>query len=180
MSVLKNLVYRLRGFTTLEELRKLGLTYGEHFNPQFPFFLDPSHCWLITIGNDVTFAPNVYVFAHDAATCKQVGYAKIGQVNIGDNVFIGAGSIILPGVTIGDNCIVGAGSVVSHDIPPNMVYAGNPAAAIASTEEYRAKNKAKMQTRPVYGDEYTLRQNMSDEKKAQQKRELAGGIGFVK
>ena len=180
MSVLKKLVYRLRGFTTLDELRKLGLTYGEDFNPQFPFFLDPSHCWLITIGDNVTFAPNVYVFAHDASTCKQIGYAKIGQVNIGDNVFVGAGSIILPGVTIGNNSIIGAGAVVTHDVPENMVYAGNPAVAISSVAEYRAKNEAKIQTRPVYGGEYTLRQNMSEEKKTQQKQELSDGIGFVK
>lgn len=180
MSILKNLIYRMRGFTTLDELRKQGLCYGEDFSPQFPFFLDPSHCWLISIGDNVTFAPNVYVFAHDASTCKQIGYAKIGRVNIGDNVFVGAGSIILPGVTIGNNCVIGAGSVVSHSVPDNMVYAGNPARAISTIAEYKARNEERICKRPVYEEEYTARKNITLKMKERQKAELSDGIGFVK
>ena len=48
-------------------------------------------------------------------------------IHIGKRVWIGSGSIVLPGITIGDNSIVGAGSVVTKDIPPNAIYAGNPA-----------------------------------------------------
>ena len=47
-------------------------------------------------------------------------------VRIGDNVWIGAGAIILPGVTIGENSVIGAGSVVTKDIPANVVAVGNP------------------------------------------------------
>ena len=47
-------------------------------------------------------------------------------VTIGNNVWIGAGSVILPGVTIGDNTVIGAGSVVTKDIPANVVAVGNP------------------------------------------------------
>ncbi|WP_202171413.1 DapH/DapD/GlmU-related protein [Bacillus sp. USDA818B3_A] len=47
-------------------------------------------------------------------------------VKIGDNCWIGAGSIICPGVTIGDNSVIGAGSVVTKDIPANSVAVGNP------------------------------------------------------
>ena len=180
MSIIKNIIYRLRGFFTLESLRKLGLQYGIGFNPQFPFFLDPSHCWLITIGDNVTFGPGVYVFCHDAAPCKQIGYAKIGQVNIGNNVFVGAGSIILPGVSIGENSIIGAGSVVSRSVPANMVYAGNPAVPLCSIEKYRERIEQEVQCRPVYGEDYTLRKGISAEKKAKQKADLADGVGFVK
>lgn len=48
------------------------------------------------------------------------------DVHIGSNVWIGAGSIVLPGVTIGDNSVIGAGSIVTKDIPPNSVAYGNP------------------------------------------------------
>lgn len=55
---------------------------------------------------------------------------------IGDNVFIGWGSIILPGVSIGSNCVIGAGSVVTKNVPEGMVAAGNPAKVIRPTSEY--------------------------------------------
>ncbi|MGJ8485835.1 DapH/DapD/GlmU-related protein [Pseudoalteromonas sp. SYSU M81236] len=57
-------------------------------------------------------------------------------ITIGDNVFIGWGSIILPGVTIGSNSIIGAGSVVTKDIPDGVVAAGNPAKIVKSTDDY--------------------------------------------
>jgi acyl-[acyl carrier protein]--UDP-N-acetylglucosamine O-acyltransferase len=60
---------------------------------------------------------------------------------IEDNVFIGISSIILKGVRIGENTIIGAGSVVTHDIPPNLVAAGNPCKVIMTLEQYRDKRK---------------------------------------
>lgn len=65
--------------------------------------LDPSHCWLITIGDNVTMAPRVHILAHDASTCHHLGYARIGRIDIGNNVFIGADTVVLPGVYIGSN-----------------------------------------------------------------------------
>jgi maltose O-acetyltransferase len=75
----------------------------------------------------VTFAPEVRVIAHDASTLNAVGHARIARVRIGSRVFVGARTIILPGVTIGDDVVIGAGSVVSRDIPSGVVAAGNPA-----------------------------------------------------
>lgn len=69
----------------------------------------------------MTFGPHVQVLAHDASMHNVLGYTKIGRVRIGNNVFIGAGSIVLPNVQIGDNSIVGAGSIVTKDISPNVV-----------------------------------------------------------
>ena len=60
---------------------------------------------------------------------------------MGDNVFIGAGTIVLPSVTIGDHVIIGAGSVVASDIPSDSVAAGVPAKVICSLEEYYQRNE---------------------------------------
>ena len=74
---IKEVVYRIRGEYTVEKLQRMGLKVGKNFDAQLGFEFDPSHCWLIEIGDDVTFGPHVQVLAHDASTCKTLGYAKI-------------------------------------------------------------------------------------------------------
>ena len=72
------------------------------------------------MGDNCIISTNVKILAHDASTGRfAVHYSKVGCVNIGNNCFIGSGSIVLCNVNIGDNCIIGAGSVVSKDIPAN-------------------------------------------------------------
>lgn len=117
-------------------LIKKGLKVGEGFSRQGRSIIDKNFVDLITIGNYVTLAPRSYILAHDASTKKSLNYTKIGKVVIGDNVFLGAGSIVLPGVKIGDNVIVGAGSVVSKDVSSNIVVAGNPAKEIMKYSKY--------------------------------------------
>ena len=63
-----------------------------------------------------------------------------GKVVIGDWVYIGNNSLIMPGVTIGDHVLVAAGSIVTKSIPSNTVVGGNPARIICSLEEYKQKN----------------------------------------
>ena len=176
---LKNLIYRMRGTYTVEQLVKMGLTVGENFNPQLGTTLDPSHCWLITIGDDVTMAPNVQVLAHDASTFKGLGYTRIGRVEIGNRVFVGAGTIILPNVVIGNDVVIGAGSVVTHSIESGMVCAGNPARVICTREEFINKHKEKMKQLPVYDESYTLRGDITEEKKKEQKEALNNHGGYV-
>lgn len=178
--IVKRLVYRLRGEYTVEQLTKMGLKVGENFNPQLGFELDPSHCWLIEIGNNVTFGPHVQVLAHDASTCMLIGYARIGRVTIGDNVFIGAGSIVLPGVTIGSNTVIGAGSVVSRSIPDGVVAIGSPAKPVQKIEEFTDKHKMAMKICPVYGEEYTLRSKITGDMKQQQYQELEETCGYIR
>lgn len=179
MSFLKEIVYRLRGEYTTEKLVKMGLKVGKNFGRLNGVILDPSHCWLITIGDNVTLAPRVHILAHDASTKGFLGYTKIGRVNIGNNVFIGAESVVLPNVNIGDNVVIGANSTVTKNIPSNSVYAGNPAKFICTIEEYIDKNKKRMENSPVYGEEYTLRGNVDDSKKIKMYDELDNKIGFV-
>lgn len=179
MKWIKELIYRFRGEYTTDKLIKMGLKVGKNFGRLNGVILDPSHCWLISIGDNVTMAPRVHILCHDASTKQFLGYTKIGRVTIGNNVFIGAESVVLPGVTIGDNVVIGANSTVTHDILPNTVVAGNPAQKICSIEEYLEENKIAMKTAPMYGEEYTLRQNVSIEKKKRMIKELEKGIGYI-
>lgn len=84
----------------------------------------------VHIGNKTTLAQYTYVCngTHDFNDEKLP--LLVGVVNIGNNVFVGAKSIILPGLTIGNNCILGAGSVLTKDMNENEVWAGNPAKLI--------------------------------------------------
>ncbi len=179
MGLIKELVYRLRGEYTTAKLIKMGMKVGKNFGRLNGVILDPSHCWLIEIGDNVTLAPNVHILCHDASTKTFLNYTKIGRVTIGNNVFIGAESVVMPGVTIGNNVIVGANSTVTHDIPDNTVVVGNPAEKLCSLEEYLEKEKERMKTAPLYGEEYTLRANVPMEKRMQQKEELEGKIGYI-
>lgn len=179
MNPIKEFLYRLRGEYTTEKLVSMGMTVGSDFKRLNGVILDPSHCWLIELGDHVTLAPRVHILCHDASTKDFLGYTKIGRVTVGDNVFIGAESVVLPGVTIGSNVVIGANSTVTHDIPDNSVAVGSPARVICSLEEYIAKEKVRMENAPCYGEEFTLRQNASMEKRMQQKRELSGKIGYV-
>lgn len=177
--LMKLLLYRIRGEYTTEKLISMGMKVGKKFNRLHGVILDPAHCWLISIGDNVTLAPRVHILAHDASTCTYIGYAKIGRVTIGSNVFIGAESVVLPNVTIGDNVVIGANSTVTRDIPANSVYAGNPVKYICSIEEYVQRNTKLMQKRPCYGEDYTTRQNVDDVKKQKMIDDLSEGYGFV-
>jgi len=105
-------------------------------------------------------------------------YALIGRVTIGNNVFIGAGSIILPNVKIGSNVIIGAGSVVSRSIPDNCVALGSPARVICSYEEFVEKKKKLFSKSPHYSQEYIIGY-ITEEKKEQMFEELSNQIGFI-
>ena len=95
---------------------------------------------LIEIGDNFISAPGSMILSHDASLFSNYGVYKVGKTKIGDNVFIGANAIILPGVKIGNNVIVGAGSVVTKDISDNLVVAGNPAKIITDVESYYNKS----------------------------------------
>ena len=158
----------------------MGMKVGKGFTRLNGVILDPSHCFLITIGDNVTMAPRVHVLCHDASTKKFLDYTKIGRVTIGDNVFIGAESVILPNVKIGDNVIIGANSTVTKDIPNNVVVAGNPARIICTLNDYLDKQKEKIATCCVYDESYTIGGKITDKKKKEQFDQLEDSWGFVK
>lgn len=88
----------------------------------------------ITIGKGVALGPHVKIFSasHDYSTIDLKDIA--GSVSIGDDVWVGGGAIILPGVTIGNGVVIGAGAVVTRDIPPYSIATGNPARVIKKRE----------------------------------------------
>ena len=163
----------------LKKLKKIGLIVGENFQMEKGCSIDTPFAWLIKIGDNVTLASRVYILAHDASTKKILNYSKVGRVNIGNNVFIGAHSIILPNVNIGDNCIIGANSVVSKDVKPNTVVAGNPAKEICSLEEFKIKNNKKLDKGPVYDVSWTLRGNITKDRKEKMKKDLKNNLGYI-
>lgn len=91
----------------------------------------------VTIGDDVQIGPNVQLLTalHPvAAVPRRDKWEAARPITIGDNVWLGGGVIVLPGVTIGDDTVVGAGAVVTRDLPPGVVAVGNPARVIRAVE----------------------------------------------
>lgn len=92
----------------------------------------------IYVGDNVMFGPNVVVATAGHPVDPELRL-KVAQFNIpvriGNNVWIGAGAIVLPGVKIGDNSVIGAGSVVTKDIPANVVAVGNPCRVLREINE---------------------------------------------
>ena len=87
----------------------------------------------ITIGDDVQIGPNVQLLTPTHPVDAEQRRAKWEggrPITIGDNVWLGGGVIVCPGVTIGDNTVVGAGSVVVRDLPADVVAVGNPATVV--------------------------------------------------
>lgn len=90
-------------------------------------FLD---CAPIIIGNDVQVGPAVQLYTAQhplEADVRRSGLESARPIRVGNDVWIGGGTVVLPGVTIGDRSVIGAGSVVVRDVPPDCVVVGNPA-----------------------------------------------------
>lgn len=179
LRILRAFYYRFFCPDPVKDHIRRGLVVGKNFNMLKDVILDYSHIWHIEIGDDVTIAPRVIVLAHDASTKQKLGYTKLGKVKIGSRVFVGAGSIILPGVTIGDDVIIGAGSLVSKDIPSGVVAAGNPARVITSHDQFIQKSREEMAVHPCFGESYTLRAGVTNDMKLDMNHKMADGIGFV-
>lgn len=176
---IQKIIRGLRGEVSTESLVKRGLEVGENFQRQGGVIIDPPHCWLIKIGDNVTLASRVYILAHDASTKMHLGYSKIGKVTIGNNVFVGANSVILPNVSIGNNVIIGSGSIVTKNIPDDCVVVGNPARIVNETSKYIEKNREMLKKgNPVYNHEWKIGSITKDQKNIMI-NELDDRIGFI-
>ena len=104
---------------------------GDHFYSNYNLII--LDCNKVTIGNNCFIGPNVSIFTVNHSLDRKerihdLEYAK--PITIGDDVWIGGGAIINPGITIGDNVVIGSGSVVTTNIPSNSLAVGNPARVI--------------------------------------------------
>lgn len=116
-------------------------------------YFDNADLSMISIGDKVVISREVILLVHDYSVTNALrsvdiptwhnnGSAHIiDEIKIGNNSFIGARAVLLPGTRIGDNCIIGAGSVVKGEIPDNSVVIGNPAKIVKNMEEYAQKYK---------------------------------------
>ena len=135
----------------IQLIRRLFGNIGDNFTVKPPFYCDYGvhisagnnlyinydctilDCNTVHLGNNVLLAPKVQIYtAYHPTDPEQrlTGKEYAAPVIIGDNVWLGGGVIICPGVTISDNVTIGAGSVVTKDIPSNVVAAGNPCRVI--------------------------------------------------
>ena len=115
----------------------LRCDYGYHIHIGARTFINCGAVFLdvatITIGEDVQVGPNVQFLTatHPVeAAARRAKWESAKPITIADNVWLGGGAIILPGISIGENTVVGAGAVVTKDLPANVIAVGNPARVI--------------------------------------------------
>lgn len=111
--------------------------FGRNVYANFNLTLvDDTH---IYVGDYTMFGPNVTVATAGhpiLPELREQGYQYNAPVRIGKNCWIGAGVVIVPGITIGDNVVVGAGSIVTKDLPDNVVAVGNPCKVLREVNEH--------------------------------------------
>ena len=137
--IVKNVVRRYK---------RKGVIIGENTFISRKVFIDTHPGASVTIGNNCFITRDTIILNHtDTHIGGPLGlYRKYGSdrisknVVIGHNVFVGVGSVIMPGIKIGDNAVVGAMSLVNNDVPKNTVYAGVPAKYICNVNEMLKKD----------------------------------------
>lgn len=137
-------------------LTNLGVKIGE--NTKIATYDFGSEPFLISIGNHCHITKNVKFITHDGGVWvfrKEIpDFDVFGTIAIEDNVYIGNGTIIMPGVKIGSNVVIGANSLVTKSIPSNTVVAGIPATFICTLEAYKSKMVPKnFKTKGLKGEE---------------------------
>jgi acetyltransferase-like isoleucine patch superfamily enzyme len=135
----------------VEYLRRQGAIIGDECKL---FSIDVnSEPLLIKIGDHVVISDATRFITHDGGVWvlgdKHPEIDNYGKITIGDNVFIGMNSIILPNTTIGNNCVIGAGSVLRGNIPDDSVVMGNPARVVMKTSLYKKMILSSKKTLPT-------------------------------
>ena len=128
--------------------RKIGVNFkGDVTIYGSSYSMFSSEPYLVTLGKNVFISVGASFICHDGSTLpfrKEFPDLELaGEITVGDNVFVGAGALVLANVDIGNNCIVGANAVVTKNVPDGSIVAGNPARFIKGTSEFLEKAKQK-------------------------------------
>ncbi|MCR8899001.1 acyltransferase [Gordonia sp. GONU] len=143
MVQLRELARRLRNRLDTPEgaARRAGCVIGN--DVRLYSRIENNEPWLVEIGDRVTVSSGVRFVTHDGSgwLCRdeEGRRYRIARIRIGSDVFIGLGTILMPGVSIGNQCIVGSGSVVTRSVPDGYVVAGNPARKIGTFADFMTK-----------------------------------------
>lgn len=131
LNELKKLIWKIRYCRNpIEYARKKGVTIGSgnSFVDHPNFGSEP---YLISIGNNYRISFGCAFVTHDGGRWvldhiypEEKPFLKFGAIKIGNNNFIGARTIVNPGITIGDNCVIAAGSIITKDVPSGEIWAG--------------------------------------------------------
>jgi len=154
MGILNQIVKRTKQYIVSQNAQKDPVGYAKSIGVNILggvyFYTSPinmfgSEPWMITLGDNVHITSEVKFITHDGGTLplrKEIPDLEITKpIYVGNDVFIGVRSIIMPGVTIGNRCVIATGSIVAKDVPDNCVVGGVPAKIIKSTDEYLEKLK---------------------------------------
>lgn len=125
-------------------LRKSGASVGKNVFFGEDIYIELENAKLLKIEDGAVLSAFTKIILHDSSLHNVDAFGVLyGKVVIGKKVYLGAGSIILPGTVIGENTIIGAGSIVKGILEKNSVYAGNPAKRLGSIFELKSKWKNK-------------------------------------
>lgn len=156
MKLLNKILFLLHIKKSESIAKEIGVSFGKSCrfldDPYKMFGTEP---YLVWMGNNVEVSNGTRFVTHDGGLfvlrnmyheeCGKLD--KIKPIQVGNNVYFGFNCLVLPGVKIGNNVVVGAGSIVTKDVPDNVVVGGVPAMVIETLEEY--KNKSNISSIPT-------------------------------
>lgn len=179
-SLRQRVLDKVRDEPSIDWLVEHGMRLGVGGHIAHPIYFDRLHPWLISIGDNVMLSVYIAIITHDPTLAHHTGQTRLGRVEIGDRVMVGASAVILPGTRIGEDSVVGAGAVVRGEIPPGSLVMGNPGkvSPIKAAVAWHQVSARKAPSWPREG--WTIATGITEERKREQWDALANcASGFV-